>query len=122
MALKKAAGRVKPLPLQKPWHVYILRCADGTFYTGVAMDIERRMAQHNGVLAKGARYTRSRRPVKLAYQEKAANRSAACKREFVIKQLSRGEKIALIAKSVKLAESSQKPRRQSAGAPLRTTA
>ena len=122
MALKKAAGRVKPLPLQQPWHVYILRCADGTFYTGVAMDIARRLQQHNGLLAKGARYTRSRRPVTLAYQEKAANRSAACKREYAIKQLSRGEKIALMAKSVKLAESSQKPRRQSAGAPLRTTA
>ncbi len=122
MALKKAAGRVNSLPLQKSWHVYILRCADGTFYTGVAMDVARRLAQHNGLLAQGARYTRSRRPVNLAYQEKATNRSAACKREYAIKQLSRGEKIALIAKSIKLAESLQKPRRQSAGAPRRAKA
>ncbi len=74
-----------------------MRCADGSLYTGVAIDVARRVAQHNGALAKGARYTRSRRPVKLIYQENAANRSAACKREHAIKQLGRREKLALIA-------------------------
>ena len=58
--------------------------------------IARRLAQHNGALANGARYTRTRRPVKLAYQELAASRSAACKREYAIKQLTRREKLALI--------------------------
>ena len=83
--------------MKKHWQVYIVRCADGTLYTGVAMDVVRRVAQHNGTRANGARYTRSRRPVKLVYQVKAANRSAACKREYRIKQMSRREKLALIA-------------------------
>ncbi len=81
----------------KRWQVYIVRCADGTLYTGVAMDVTRRVAEHNGLRTSGARYTRARRPVKLVYQEKTANRSAACKREYRIKQLSRREKLALIA-------------------------
>ena len=80
----------------KRWHIYIVRCADGTLYTGMAMDFARRIAEHNGARANGARYTRARRPVKLVYQEKAANRSAAGKREYRIKQLSRREKLALI--------------------------
>jgi putative endonuclease len=81
------------------WRAYMVRCADGTLYTGVATDVARRVAEHNGKGAtrtKGARYTRSRRPVKLVYQESAANRSAACKREYRIKQLTRREKLALI--------------------------
>lgn len=84
----------------KHWHVYVVRCADGTLYTGVAIDVTSRIAEHNGQGAsgvKGARYTRSRRPVKLVYQERVANRSVACKREYRIKQLSRREKLALIA-------------------------
>ncbi len=87
------------------WQVYIVRCADGTLYTGVAMDVARRVAEHNGISPNGkralretgARYTRSRRPVKRVYQEGATNRSTACKREYVIKQLKRHEKLALIA-------------------------
>jgi putative endonuclease len=86
----------------KRWHIYIVRCADGTLYTGVATDVARRIAEHNGQGASGARYTRSRRPVKLVYQEKAANRSAAGKREYRIKQLSRREKFALIADSSRI--------------------
>ena len=81
----------------KHWHVYMVRCADGTLYTGVAIDVARRVAEHNGARANGARYTRARRPVKLVYRERAANRSAACKREYRLKQLSRREKLALIA-------------------------
>jgi putative endonuclease len=74
-----------------------VRCADGTLYTGVAVDVERRVAEHNGAGKPGARYTRTRRPVKLVYYEAVANRSAACKREYRIKQLTRQEKLALIA-------------------------
>ena len=102
MARRKVAHSVKSKVHDEPsspasrWHVYVLRCADGTLYTGVAIDIARRLAQHNGALANGARYTRTRRPVKLAYQESAASRSAACKREYAIKQLTRREKLALI--------------------------
>jgi putative endonuclease len=94
-----------PRAAKKRWCVYLVRCADGTLYTGVAIDVVRRVAEHNGVRADGtravrevgARYTRSRRPVKLVYHEPAANRSAACKREYRIKQLTRREKLALIA-------------------------
>lgn len=79
------------------WMVYIVRCADGTLYTGVAIDVEARIAQHNGERASGARYTRARRPVRLVYREHAANRSAACRREYCIKCMTRREKLALIA-------------------------
>ncbi|WP_303909335.1 GIY-YIG nuclease family protein [Thiohalomonas denitrificans] len=77
------------------WHVYIICCADGTLYTGVARDVERRLAEHNGG-PRGARYTRGRRPVKLVYREAAADRAAACRREASIKSLSRSQKEALI--------------------------
>jgi putative endonuclease len=75
----------------------MLRCADGTLYTGVAIDVVQRIAEHNGHGARGARYTRARRPVTLVYQEPAASRAAACRREYRIKQLTRREKLALIA-------------------------
>ncbi|WP_459870850.1 GIY-YIG nuclease family protein [Endothiovibrio diazotrophicus] len=77
------------------WHVYMVRCTDGTLYTGVAVDPERRLAEHNGS-ALGARYTRARRPVELVYVEAAADRSAACKREAAIKRLSRAQKLRLV--------------------------
>jgi len=77
------------------WHVYILRCGDGTLYTGIARDLAKRVAVHNS--GKGAKYTARRLPVKLTYSEEAENRSAASKREYAIKQLSRSEKLALIA-------------------------
>ena len=73
-----------------------MRCADSTLYTGVATDVTRRIAEHNGAGKRGAKYTRSRRPVRLAYQEVAANRSAAGKREYQIKRMSRAGKLALI--------------------------
>ncbi len=81
----------------KRWHVYIVRCADDTLYSGVAIDVARRVAEHNGTGRRGARYTRARRPVRLVYQASAANRSVACKREYAIKQLSRRDKLRLIA-------------------------
>ncbi len=79
----------------KSWFIYIVRCADDTFYTGIALDVERRLAEHNG---KGAaKYTRSRQPVSLVYSENADSRSAAASREFAIKKLSRKQKEHLIS-------------------------
>jgi putative endonuclease len=79
-------------------YVYILRCADGTLYTGYATDIEKRVREHNGEInAKAAaRYTRGRRPVTLVYKETCATRSEALKREHAVKQLTREEKELLI--------------------------
>jgi predicted GIY-YIG superfamily endonuclease len=76
------------------WFVYILRCADGTLYTGITNDLIRRCEQHNAGTA--SRYTRSRLPVELVYQEAQGNRSVASKREFEIKALSRQQKESLI--------------------------
>lgn len=78
-----------------PWQVYLLRCADGTLYTGVARDIERRLRQHNGELVGGAAYTRARRPVELLWSEGCEDRSSAQQREAAIKRLTRKEKLAL---------------------------
>lgn len=77
--------------------VYILRCADGTLYTGCTNDLSRRLAAHNA--GKGAKYTRSRRPVELVYREEVPDKSAALRREAAIKGLRRGEKLALIQRS-----------------------
>jgi uncharacterized protein (TIGR02453 family) len=78
-----------------PWTVYLLRCRDGSLYTGIARDAMRRVAAHNA--GRGAAYTRSRRPVTLAYAEPARDRPAALRREWAIKQLTREEKEAMIA-------------------------
>jgi predicted GIY-YIG superfamily endonuclease len=79
----------------KGWCVYILRCCDGTLYTGVAVDLPRRLAAHRrGV---GAKYTRGRLPVTLAYQECQPNRSSALKREAALRWLGRAGKLSLIA-------------------------
>lgn len=76
------------------WTVYLLRCADGSLYTGIARDVIRRVQAHNA--GRGAAYTRARRPTALVYAEAAQNRSAALRREWTIKQFSRVEKEALI--------------------------
>ncbi|WP_193113213.1 DUF429 domain-containing protein [Sulfurimonas marina] len=81
-------------PISK-WKVYMLRCSDDTLYTGVATDLERRLHEHNNS-AKGAKYTRVRRPVELVYYENCDDRVDATKREYAIKQLSRQEKLELI--------------------------
>lgn len=77
------------------WHVYLLRCADGTLYTGVARDLARRLRQHNGEIHGGANYTRGRRPVELIWSEVAPDRSQAQVREAAIKRLSRRDKLRL---------------------------
>lgn len=76
------------------WCVYIVECADGTFYTGITNDLDRRIGEHNA--GTGARYTRSRRPVVLRYDEPQPDRSHASARECRIKALSRTGKQALI--------------------------
>jgi putative endonuclease len=77
------------------WWVYIVECADGTYYTGITTNVQRRLREHNFSF-KSAKYTRSRRPVKLVYSEESLNRSEASKREYRIKKLSRQKKISLI--------------------------
>lgn len=77
-----------------PWTVYMLRCRDGSLYTGCTDDLDRRLAAHRS--GRGAKYTRSRLPVELAYREEAADRSAALRREWAIKQLTRAQKLALV--------------------------
>jgi predicted GIY-YIG superfamily endonuclease len=76
------------------WFVYILRCADGTYYTGITNDLTRRCRQHNDGTA--SRYTRSRRPARLVYQEPQPDQAAALRREAAIKSLSRRKKALLI--------------------------
>lgn len=76
------------------YYVYMLRCGDGSLYTGIATDPEKRAAVHNS--GKGAKYTRSRLPVTLVYREPQPDRSAASKREYQLKQLTRSQKLALI--------------------------
>ncbi len=73
----------------------MLCCSDGTYYTGITTDTERRVDEHNSSL-KGAKYTRHRRPVTLVYSEIYENKSGAAKREYAIKSLTRAQKIALI--------------------------
>ena len=77
------------------YQVYILRCGDGTLYTGITNDLPRRLAAHGS--GRGAKYTRSRLPVELVYQEAVPDRSAALQREAAIKRLDRRRKLALIA-------------------------
>ena len=79
---------------ERAYVVYILECADGTLYTGVTTDMERRLSEHNEG-DKGAKYTRARRPVKMRYQEACASRSIAQKREAEIRKLTRAQKLAL---------------------------
>lgn len=78
------------------WWVYMVRCADGSLYTGIATDAERRVAEHNGSEQLAAKYTRGRRPVVLVYQERCAGRVEAARREYAIKRLERRAKLALI--------------------------
>lgn len=80
------------------WYVYILRCADGTLYTGMARDADKRLKQHSA--GKAARYTRARLPVELLYREAAGSRSMALRRELALKRWPRAKKLSLIASAV----------------------
>ena len=76
------------------WHVYIIECSDGSLYTGITNDLDKRITAHND--GRGAKYTKSRRPVRLRYSEPAADRKNASQREYAIKSLRKAEKIRLI--------------------------
>ena len=76
------------------WFVYVLRCRDGTLYTGISTDVEQRVAVHNA--GRGARYTRPRLPVTVIHVERKRSRSTALKREAAIKSLSRAQKLNMI--------------------------
>ena len=85
------------------WYLYILRCGDGTLYTGITNDVDKRLAAHRS--GKGAKYTRGRGPLKLRYREELPDKGAALKREYAIKQLSKIEKMALFSEKQQEKES-----------------
>ena len=89
---------MKELSPKSNWFVYMLRCMDGSLYTGVTTDLERRIKEHNGEGAKGrgAKYTKARRPVTLVYCEKANNRSSSQVREGELRKLSKTQKEKLL--------------------------
>ena len=89
------AGKEQPGPdTAAPWHLYSLRCGDGSYYTGVTTDIGRRIREHQD--GKASRYTRTHRPVELVHSEECGDRSRALSRECAVKSLSRQGKEALI--------------------------
>ena len=75
------------------WYVYMLRCADGSLYTGIAADVERRFGEHKS--GRGAKYTRSHPPVAVVYREQCSDKGAALRREAAIKKLPRAKKLKL---------------------------
>ena len=77
-----------------PYYLYILRCGDGSLYTGITTDVERRLAVHRS--GRGAKYTRGRGPLTVVYREECGDKSAALRRELAVKALTREEKLALI--------------------------
>ncbi|MBI3184447.1 MAG: GIY-YIG nuclease family protein [Myxococcales bacterium] len=85
------------MPRKSGWTVYILRCGDGSLYTGCTNDLERRLRRHRE--GKGAAYTRSRRPLSLVFRMAAEGRGDALRREAAIKQLSRSRKLELLGRS-----------------------
>ena len=80
--------------MENNWKLYILRCRDGSLYTGITTDVQKRLTAHN--CGKGAKYTRSRRPVELVYQETCKDHSEALRREIQVKALNREEKEKII--------------------------
>jgi len=86
----------RPSPLRRGWCVYLLRCSDGTLYAGATNDLAARLARH--AAGRGARYTRSRLPVELAWVVRVRCRGAALRREAAVKRLTRAEKLALVAR------------------------
>ena len=78
------------------WHVYILKCGDGTYYTGATNNLAARVSKHQA--GTGAKYTRGRAPVILVYSELHSDKSAALKREYQLKQLNHAEKRSIIAR------------------------
>ena len=81
--------------MEPKWYLYILRCGDGTLYTGITTDVEKRLEQHRS--GKGAKYTRGRGPLELVYREELEDHSQALKREFALKTLKLPQKEIMIA-------------------------
>jgi predicted GIY-YIG superfamily endonuclease len=94
ICMAKKDRKPKAKPSGEKWIVYIVRCADGSLYTGITKDVARRCQHHN--VGTASRYTRSRRPVKLIYQEVHSDQSPALKREAAIKAMPRKDKLAMI--------------------------
>jgi len=80
--------------VEEIWSVYILRCGDGSLYTGIAKDVQARLEMHRS--GKGAKYTRGRGPLELVYEEVCSDKGTALKRELEIKALSREEKLKML--------------------------
>ena len=80
--------------MESIWYLYILKCKDGTFYTGITNDVEKRLEMHRS--GKGAKYTRGRGPLELVYTEECENHSQALKREYEVKKLPKEQKLQLI--------------------------
>ena len=91
--MPRKARKSDDRPLQSNWFVYLVRCADGSLYTGITKDVARRFRQHNAGTA--SRYTRSRLPVQLVYHEAQPDQSSALKREAAIKAMTRREKLVM---------------------------
>lgn len=96
---KRRAERYALIPMEIPTKVpaytlYMVRCSDATLYTGITNNLEKRLQEHN-TSDKGAKYTRFRRPVTLAYQEPCSDKSTALKREIAVKKMTRSQKEAL---------------------------
>ncbi len=94
LSVMKVKEELAPAVVDKLWSLYILECSDGSLYTGVTNDLERRVEQHNAGTA--SKYTRVRRPVVLVYHEVCGTRTAALVRECRVKELPRKEKVKLI--------------------------
>ena len=82
--------------MDKTWKLYVLRCGDGSLYTGITTDVEARLQAHRS--GKGAKYTRGRQPLELVYSEECGTHSDALKREIAVKRMNRQEKEALLTK------------------------
>jgi len=88
---------LKPLMSSSLWSVYIIRCGDGSLYTGIATDVDRRFSEHSEQGPKAAKYLRGRLPLDLVYRKEIGNRSEASKEELRIKSLSVSKKVILIS-------------------------
>ena len=93
--------------MESQWYLYVLRCGDGTLYTGITTDVEKRFAAHQS--GKGAKYTRGRGPLEMVHREKCADHSEALKREHAFKQLSREQKLAFLAQAEKDGKNGELP-------------
>ena len=105
-----------PPPGDRAWSVYMLRCSDGSLYTGCTNDLRARLVRHRE--GRGARYTRSRLPVRLVFAEAAADRGAALRREAALKRLTREEKLATL-RAAKLRPPGLRAAPSAAGPPAR---